>query len=295
MHIKLLKNRYPNLVLSKNPIEATSETIVFFEEPYYFLIPKMDLSKEEEKLLHTLFPEPIAIFKKDSTQFWFDLLFGNKQLTFPNEKESYRITQFHLKTAVAKNMLQEWQKALLSFFNKDAEFIMFSNHYGVIIEKSTGSLLGEEELEAVAGTLENDFYIPSTFFMGLFHPLNQQLRDLFAEERAIFDYKNQTIVQTVASESLKVMALKMKESLITNELNSLFHQDATWIPLIHTLFKNQGNISLTAKELFMHRNTIQYRLDKFHEQTNLSLRKMDGLLLAYLATLQTKSNDSNPD
>ncbi|MBC1978550.1 PucR family transcriptional regulator [Listeria marthii] len=289
MHIKILKNRYPNIVVSKNPIKSSSDTISFFEEPHYFTIPKADLSEEEATLLHTLFPEPLPTFTKEANQFWFDLLFGKEEMAIKNEKDTYRITQFHIKTTTTKSMLQEWQKALLSFFSPDAELIMFSANYGVIIEKSTGSLLGEEELIAVAGTLESDFYIQSTFFMGLFHPLNTQLRGLFAEERTIFNFSNREIVQTVASESLKVIARRMKESLITNELNSLFHQDDTWIPLIHTLFKNQGNISLTAKELFMHRNTIQYRLDKFHEQTNLSLRKMDGLLLAYLATLQTNT------
>ncbi|MBF2514136.1 PucR family transcriptional regulator [Listeria marthii] len=289
MHIKILKNRYPNIVVSKNPIKSSSDTISFFEEPHYFTIPKADLSEEEATLLHTLFPEPLPTFTKEANQFWFDLLFGKEEMAIKNEKDTYRITQFHIKTTTTKSMLQEWQKALLSFFSPDAELIMFSANYGVIIEKSTGSLLGEEELIAVAGTLESDFYIQSTFFMGLFHPLNTQLRGLFAEERTIFNFSNREIVQTVASESLRVIARRMKESLITNELNSLFHQDDTWIPLIHTLFKNQGNISLTAKELFMHRNTIQYRLDKFHEQTNLSLRKMDGLLLAYLATLQTNT------
>ncbi|MCD2248057.1 PucR family transcriptional regulator [Listeria swaminathanii] len=293
MHIKILKNRYPNIVVSKNPIKASSNTISFYEEPHYFTIPKNDLSEQEATLLHTLFPEPLPTFTKESTQFWFDLLFGQEEMAIPNEKDTYRITQFHIKTTTTKSMLQEWQKALLSFFSPDAELIMFSANYGVIIEKSTGSLLGEEELVAVAGTLESDFYIQSTFFMGLFHPLNAKLRGLFAEERTIFNYNNREIVQTVASESLKVIALRMKESLITSELNNLFHQDDTWIPLIHTLFKNQGNISLTAKELFMHRNTIQYRLDKFHEQTNLSLRKMDGLLLAYLATLQSHTKNTN--
>ncbi|MDT0000935.1 PucR family transcriptional regulator [Listeria cossartiae subsp. cayugensis] len=293
MHIKILKNRYPNIVVSKNPIKSSSDTISFFEEPHYFTIPKADLSEEEATLLHTLFPEPLPIFTKEASQFWSDLLFGKEEMAITTEKDTYRITQFHIKTTTTKSMLQEWQKALLSFFSPDAELIMFSANYGVIIEKSTGSLLGEEELVAVASTLESDFYIQSTFFMGLFHPLNMQLRGLFAEERTIFNFNNREVVQTVASESLKVIARRMKESLITNELNILFHQDDTWIPLIHTLFKNQGNISLTAKELFMHRNTIQYRLDKFHEQTNLSLRKMDGLLLAYLATLQTNTQNTN--
>ncbi len=295
VHIKILKNRYPNIVVSKNPIKPTAQVICFFEEPYYFTIPKNNLSEEETTLLKTLFPEPLPKFHKESTQFWFDLLFGNGELSIPNENDAYRITQFHLRTDATKSMLQEWQKALLSFFSPEAELVMFSSHYGVIVEKSASSLIGEEELEAVASTLENDFYIQATFFMGLFHPLNMQLRDLFAEERAIFNYKNRSIVQTVASESLKVIALRMKESLITNELKNFFNQDDTWIPLIHTLFKNQGNISLTAKELFMHRNTIQYRLDKFHEQTNLSLRKMDGLLLAYLATLQINTKNSDQE
>ncbi|MBC1515456.1 PucR family transcriptional regulator [Listeria immobilis] len=295
MHMKLLKNRYPNIIFSKNPIKASLDVLSFFEEPYYFTIPKSNLSDEEASLLKTLFPEPVPTFQKKATQFWFDLLFGSSELTIPTEKNAYRITQFHLKTDATKSMLLEWQKALLSFFSPEAELIMFSAHYGVIIEKSTNSLIGEEELEAVASTLESDFYMQSTFFMGFFHPLTIRLRDLFAEERAIFSLDNRTIVQTVASESLKVIALRMKESLLTNELKDFFTQDDTWIPLIHTLFKNQGNISLTAKELFMHRNTIQYRLDKFHEQTNLSLRKMDGLLLAYLATLPNNINNSDQD
>ncbi|EHL2703249.1 PucR family transcriptional regulator, partial [Listeria monocytogenes] len=155
MHIKILKNRYPNIVVSKNPIKSSSDTISFFEEPYYFTIPKSNLSEEEAMLLHTLFPEPLPTFPKESTQFWFDLLFGNSEMAITNEKDTYRITQFHIKTTTTKSMLQEWQKALLSFFSPEAELIMFSPNYGVIIEKSTGSLLGEEELVAVAGTLEN--------------------------------------------------------------------------------------------------------------------------------------------
>ena len=53
--------------------------------------------------------------------------------------------------------------------------------------------------------------------------------------------------------------------------------------LIISLYGNiEGNISSTAKELFMHRNTLQYRIDKFYDQTNLSLKNMDDLVLAYL-------------
>ncbi|WP_227869161.1 helix-turn-helix domain-containing protein [Tetragenococcus halophilus] len=47
----------------------------------------------------------------------------------------------------------------------------------------------------------------------------------------------------------------------------------------------QGNISSAAKELFMHRNTLQYKVDKFQEQTKTNLKKMDDLFLCYLLIL----------
>ena len=60
------------------------------------------------------------------------------------------------------------------------------------------------------------------------------------------------------------------------------NKDTDIQPIISALWKNQGNISSTAKDLFMHRNTLHYRLEKFFEQTGLSLKKMDDLIFCYL-------------
>ena len=57
------------------------------------------------------------------------------------------------------------------------------------------------------------------------------------------------------------------------------------IQIISALWKAQGNISSAAKELFMHRNTLQYKVDKFQEQTKTNLKKMDDLFLCYLLIL----------
>ena len=43
--------------------------------------------------------------------------------------------------------------------------------------------------------------------------------------------------------------------------------------IIIELWKNFGNISSAAKQLFMHRNTLQYRIEKFDEQTGFNLKK----------------------
>ena len=77
----------------------------------------------------------------------------------------------------------------------------------------------------------------------------------------------------------------IKNSLIMQVFRKKLSIDLEMIEIITTLWKNQGNISSTAKELFMHRNTLQYRLEKFHDQTGLSLKSMDDLVLSYLLVI----------
>lgn len=51
--------------------------------------------------------------------------------------------------------------------------------------------------------------------------------------------------------------------------------DEETLATIHSLFENGLNIAETARSLFMHRNTLIYRLDKFQRKSHLDLRKFD--------------------
>lgn len=42
------------------------------------------------------------------------------------------------------------------------------------------------------------------------------------------------------------------------------------------------NATLAAKRLYIHRNTFNYRLNKFIEQTSLDIRDFDNALLLYI-------------
>ncbi|WP_052077226.1 helix-turn-helix domain-containing protein [Tetragenococcus muriaticus] len=63
-------------------------------------------------------------------------------------------------------------------------------------------------------------------------------------------------------------------------MQSLFSEwfESEFIQMIAALWKTQGNLSSAAKELFMHRNTLQYKVDKFQQQTKTNLKKMDDLV-----------------
>ncbi len=54
---------------------------------------------------------------------------------------------------------------------------------------------------------------------------------------------------------------------------------------ITTLFENELNIADTAKALFIHRNTLVYRLEKFYKKTGLDLKRFDDAVICRTALI----------
>ncbi len=65
----------------------------------------------------------------------------------------------------------------------------------------------------------------------------------------------------------------------------LFVLDNEMKNTIRTLFENELNIADTAKALFIHRNTLVYRLEKFQKQTGLDLKKFDDAVVCRTALI----------
>src|SRR5699024_969510 len=68
-----------------------------------------------------------------------------------------------------------------------------------------------------------------------------------------------------------------------------FMDDDETLKMIETFIDCNLNISETAKELYMHRNSLQYRLDKIIEQTNIDIRQFHQAMAVYLSLLVLKS------
>ncbi|WP_312644937.1 sugar diacid recognition domain-containing protein [Hydrogenoanaerobacterium sp.] len=58
---------------------------------------------------------------------------------------------------------------------------------------------------------------------------------------------------------------------------------SSWIPLLQTFFDRNGSIGLTAQHLFMHKNTLQYKLKKLQELTGYDPRSLSNAALFQLA------------
>ncbi len=61
-----------------------------------------------------------------------------------------------------------------------------------------------------------------------------------------------------------------------------------WIQTMETYFSNEGNTVKTAEQLFLHRNTLMFRLNKIRELTGLAPQKFQDALQLKLALLLMK-------
>ncbi|WP_265494854.1 helix-turn-helix domain-containing protein, partial [Providencia heimbachae] len=78
---------------------------------------------------------------------------------------------------------------------------------------------------------------------------------------------------------------KWSSEELLKPLNKLQYEDSNGL-LVKTLtvwFKNNLFANETAKELFIHRNTLDYRLKRISEVTRLNLSEIDSKVLLYIA------------
>ena len=70
--------------------------------------------------------------------------------------------------------------------------------------------------------------------------------------------------------------------------------DEETLTTINKFFENSLNVSETSRKLFVHRNTLVYRLDKIKKLTGLDLREFDHALIFKIALMVKKYLAANP-
>jgi len=79
---------------------------------------------------------------------------------------------------------------------------------------------------------------------------------------------------------------KFLEQLMKNAEHTTL--DSEMLSTLQTFFQNDCNISETSKSLYIHRNTLLYRLDKFKQATGMDVRNFHDAVLVHMALLLYK-------
>lgn len=113
---------------------------------------------------------------------------------------------------------------------------------------------------------------------------------VFDTEKPIVSYDNLGIGRIIYQLPTTLCELFLSEVFKKGSIDDL---DQEIIFTIQKFFENNLNVSETSRQLYVHRNTLVYRLDKIQKITGLDLRVFDEAIIFKVAMMVNKYLESN--
>ena len=105
---------------------------------------------------------------------------------------------------------------------------------------------------------------------------------IFYMEKSIIAYNTLGIGRLIYQLPIPLCQMFMKE-VFTETMPDAFDEET--LTTINKFFENNLNVSETARQLYIHRNTLVYRLEKLQKSTGLDIRAFDDALTFKIAMM----------
>ena len=188
------------------------------------------------------------------------------------------------------------------FPDKMQDFVLSINETDIAIIKQLTGSTEAEELERIAtnieDTLKNELFIKSVIGIGTVAGHLRELADAYKEaqtaidvgkvfdtEKSIINYEHLGIGRLIYQLPTTLCEIFLSEVFKKNSIDAL---DQETLFTINKFFENNLNVSETSRKLFVHRNTLVYRLEKIKKLTGLDLRQFDHAIVFKVALMVRK-------
>lgn len=114
---------------------------------------------------------------------------------------------------------------------------------------------------------------------------------VFDTERTIVRHDNLGIARLIYQLPTTLCEMFLREVFKRGSIDSL---DRETLFTIQKFFENNLNVSETSRKLFVHRNTLVYRLEKIKKLTGLDLREFDHAIIFKVALMVKRYLTANP-
>lgn len=194
------------------------------------------------------------------------------------------------------------------FPDKTKDFVININETDIALVKETKPSIEPKHIEnlasTIADTISGEFYTHVVIGIGT---TVDNLKDLarsfkeaqtalevgkvFDTEKTIVSYDSLGIARLIYQLPTTLCDTFLKEVFKRGSIENL---DQETLFTIQRFFENNLNVSETSRKLFVHRNTLVYRLEKIKKITGLDLREFDHAIIFKIALMVNKYLKSNP-
>ena len=188
------------------------------------------------------------------------------------------------------------------FPDRTQDFVLSINETDIAVIKQVEADIEGEALEKIAqnmeDTLRNELFVKTVIGIGTVSEHLRSLADSYKEaqtaidvgkvfdtEKSIINYENLGICRLIYQLPTTLCDIFLTEVFKKNSIDSL---DQETLFTINKFFENNLNVSETSRKLFVHRNTLVYRLEKIKKLTGLDLRQFDHAIVFKVALMVRK-------
>lgn len=231
-----------------------------------------------------------------------DIYIKSKELHFKTEelRVVFLIKFFGKTDMMPFEMLQNM------FPDQSKDYAISVGEHDIVLVKELKPGTDTKEIEKIAiniaDTLSTEFY--TKVVIGI-STVVENIKDLakayqeaqvalevgkvFETEKNIISYENLGIGRLIYQLPTTLCEMFLQEVFKRGSLDSL---DRETLMTIQCFFENNLNVSETSRKLFVHRNTLVYRLEKIRKLTGLDLREFEHAITFKVALMVRKYLDS---
>jgi carbohydrate diacid regulator len=185
--------------------------------------------------------------------------------------------------------------------NKTKDFVTAVDEKDIIIVKELAPSDGHAELEKTAGTIlellkgeDDDIRIAYGTVINDIKEVSKSYKEaklaldvgkIFFDDRKVIAYSTLGIGRLIYQLPIPLCKMFIREIF---EGKSPDEFDEETLTTINKFFENSLNVSETSRQLYIHRNTLVYRLDKLQKSTGLDLRVFEDAITFKIALMVVK-------
>ena len=192
------------------------------------------------------------------------------------------------------------------FPDRQHDFVLSVSESDIVVIKEMAPDETSEDVCALAETIERavqtELHVQTVIGIGTAANHLRELADrykeaqvaievgkVFENEKPVIHYDNLGIGRIIYQLPTTLCEMFLSEAFKKNPIEAL---DEDTLDTINRFFENNLNVSETARKLYVHRNTLVYRLEKVKKITGLDLREFEDAILFKVAVMVKKYLDS---
>ena len=201
-----------------------------------------------------------------------------------------------------KNDIVPYEMIQNLFPDRERDYVVGINEQNIALVKEVSLDIDCLELEEIAqgisDTLNSEFYVKVSIGVGTpvsnVKFLSRSYREaqvacevgkIFEADKNVNSYENLGIARLIYQLPSTMCEMFMSEVFKDDAYEML---DRETLATVDRFFENSLNLSETSRKLFVHRNTLQYRLEKIQKLTGLDIRNFDHAITFKVATMVKK-------